>query len=112
LDAVYSLVACFNVLFMLPRYGVRLQRPIVDIMIINADDGPGRGGDVLDAQPMQAAVGLVLGGSYVQHLQVDSCTEEQQGAFVLRHPVVFFEDGREAHRLHVQLDQLYKALEV
>ena len=84
-------------------------------MIVNADESlltHGRSDGPVDDQPMQAAVGLVLGGSYVQHLQVDFCSEDQKEAFVLRRPVAFFEDAQEPNRLHVHLDQLYGALDV
>ena len=85
-------------------------------MIVNADEslrthGRGDQGPV-DDQPRQAADGLVLGGSYVQHLQVDLCSEDQKEAFVLRRPVLFFEDAKESNRLQVHLDQLYTALDI
>lgn len=99
------------------RSGFKVQRPIIDILIVTDGEVPLSSSDgssslVMTTHPIQAAVGLVLGGSYVQHLQVEGCTEEQQEAFVLRRPVDFFEDDRAADRLHVSVDQLYEALGV
>ena len=80
--------------------------------IVVAGDSGGQS-ERLDAPPMQAAVAQVLGCGYLQHLQVGSCSAEQQDAFALRQAVGFFEDDREGGaRLHVDLASLYEAMAV